>query len=820
MIYLNMAYNSKKIEKKWQQKWQEQAADKVSENKKIPKEKRRYILDMFPYPSGAGLHVGHPEGYTATDIYSRYLRMKGFTVLHPMGWDAFGLPAENYAIKKGAHPKESTLNNIKNFKRQIKSLGFSYDWSREIATCDPDYYKWTQWFFLLLYKNNLAYQAKAPVNWCKSCKTVLAREQVIEGKCERCGNQVIQKKLKQWFFKITNYADRLLSDLDKIDWPEPIKLMQKNWIGKSNGALIKFKITDQDQFLEIFTTRADTVFGATYMVLAPEHQLVTDLKSKIKNYQEIKKYLQKSKQKSELERTDLAKEKIGIELKGVKAINPATGEKIPIWVADYVLTSYGTGAIMAVPAHDKRDFEFAKKYNLPIKFVIKPQSKSSFDQKSAYTGAGILMNSQSKKKDNVKISFNGISSKLAQKKIVDWLSEKNLARKSVQYKLRDWLISRQRYWGAPIPIIYCPKCGKVPVPEKNLPVKLPADVDFKPHGKSPLEESKSFHNIKCPKCGVSAKRESDTMDTFVCSSWYQYRYTDSKNDKEFASKEKIEYWMPVDVYVGGAEHAVMHLLYARFICKVLYDKDYINFQEPFKKLINQGLIMAEDGRKMSKSLGNVVNPDKVVAEYGADTLRMYEMFLGPLEASKPWSTQSIKGIRRFLEKVYDLAVKENFNHHSKIEKKFQQLLHQTIKKVSNDIEDFKFNTAISQLMILVNAMQKQKQVSISNFKSFLKLLAPFAPHLAEELWEKIGQKNSVLAQEWPVYNQSLVRQEKITIPVQINGKVRDEIEITKDLSKKAILELAKSRKKVIKQIKDKKIKKEIYIPGRIVSFVV
>ncbi|MBU2576036.1 leucine--tRNA ligase, partial [Patescibacteria group bacterium] len=625
-------YNHKTIEKKWQKRYEDERIFEVSD--KVNQDKKKYILDMFPYPSGEGLHVGHPEGYTATDIYSRYLRMNGFDVLHPIGWDSFGLPAENYAIKKNMHPKESMKKNIETFTRQLKSFGFSYDWSREISTCDPEYYKWTQSLFLQLYKAGLAYKKEAPVNWCESCKTVLANEQVINGKCERCDNEVIQKDLEQWFFKITQYAERLLKNLDGLDWPEPIKSMQRNWIGRSEGAMIKFKVViaseataergnlivdkislynDQNPSddkiaavagtlprndISVFTTRPDTLFGATYMVLAPEHKFVNEMCGQIENWDEVEKYKKQALSKSALERTDLSKEKTGVELKGARAINPANNEEILIWIADYVLSSYGTGAIMAVPAHDERDFTFAKKFGLEIREVIKT------DQELPSVARGKMVNSG---------EFDGMDSEEAKKKITDKVG----GEMTVQYKLRDWLISRQRYWGAPIPIIYCDKCGEQPVPEKDLPVELSDDVDFQPKGESPLAQSKSFQNVKCPKCGAQAKRESDTMDTFVDSSWYFLRYTDPKNEKEFAAKKKIKTWLPVDTYVGGAEHAVLHLMYARFFCMALHDIGILDFEEPFACLRNQGLIMGPDGQKMSKSKGNVINPDEVVGKLGA-----------------------------------------------------------------------------------------------------------------------------------------------------------------------------------------------------------
>ncbi len=927
-------YDHKSIEQKWQKQWEKGHLHEADEDARIPKEKRRYVLDMFPYPSAAGLHVGHPEGYTATDIYSRYLRMRGFHVLHPMGWDAFGLPAENYAIKERVHPRESTWKNIDTFRRQIRRIGFSYDWSREINTAEPEYYRWTQWFFLFLYKRGLAYRKKAPVNWCASCQTVLAREQVVDGGCERCRNEVVQKELEQWFFKITEYADRLLSDLAKIDWPEPIKLMQRNWIGKSDGAVIKFKVKSEklkiDEYIEVFTTRPDTIFGATYLVVAPEHRIITNYELRITNYGKAEEYIQKAKKKTELQRTDLAKEKTGVELQGVRAIHPVTGEEISIWIADYVLVSYGTGAIMGVPAHDSRDFEFASEYGLPIRRVIAqkikdPGNSGSFsgssdavvltyhwhdknsitqplryvkrqdsvapapgfapgdpimpvisqhyaadqnatpnrvyqtsrgDVKEAYTGEGTLVNSG---------EFSGMRSDEARGKIVSWLEERGSAHISVQYKLRDWLISRQRYWGAPIPIIYCPSCGEVPVPEKDLPVLLPNDVDFRPTGESPLTRSESFHNVSCPKCGKTARRESDTMDTFVCSSWYLYRYTDPRNDCEFASKEKMAYWLPVDLYVGGAEHAVMHLLYARFLAKTLYDAEYIFFDEPFAKLINQGLIIGEDGQKMSKSRGNVINPDDVVAEYGADCLRMYEMFMGPFEDAKPWSTRGIMGIRRFLEKVWtfiasmtddqqdvqelslrgakrrsnlvfkpredcfaSLAMTKTAFSDSLSNPKSQtleHLLHKTIKKVTEDIESFKFNTAISQMMIFVNEFQKQKgdldTVRYKLFASnFLFLLAPFAPHIAEELWSRMGYTDSIFKSAWPSYDEMILIEETITVVVEVNGKVRGQIGVPRDASETYVISAARENEKVAKFLAGKKVKREVYVKGRVVNFVV
>ncbi len=809
-------YNPKAIEEKWQKYWLENKTFKTIDDSK---KKKFYCLDMFPYPSGAGLHVGHPEGYTATDIYSRYLRANNYNVLHPMGWDAFGLPAENYAIKQGVHPQETTQKNIANFKRQIQMLGFSYDWDREINTSDPDYYKWTQWLFLQLFKKGLAYQKMAPVNWCNSCQTVLAREQVVDGKCERCKNPVVQKELKQWFFKITDYADKLLDGLKDLDWPENIKLMQTNWISKSEGALIKFPIFNfqfsnksqitnfkkSKQFLEVFTTRPDTLFGATYMVIAPEHKLIADNCKLITNYSEIKKYVARASHKSELERTDLAKDKTGVEIKGIKAINPANGKELPIFVADYVLSSYGTGAIMAVPAHDERDNEFAKKYNLPIIEVVSGDKNNSSD---LYVGNGILINSG---------KFDGMDSKKAKVEITKFVKGKL----TTNYRLRDWLVSRQRYWGAPIPIIHCKKCGAVAISEEDLPAILPQDVDFRPTGESPLARSVSFNkNVICPKCGSKAEREPDTMDTFVCSSWYYLAYTlgiknlklKIKNFGNKQFKKLLNQWMPVDLYIGGAEHAVMHLLYARFICKFLFDSGYIQTNEPFKKLRNQGMILASDGRKMSKSLGNVINPDDVVEEFGADSFRLYEMFMGPLEDSKNWDTKNITGVRRFLENVWKFAQLLDF-------KGDETLLQKTINKVTDDIKNLRFNTAISAMMVYVNsAISGKTQINKEAKEKFIKILSPFAPHIAEEIWQNLGNTESISKSDWPKLEK--VVESKKTITIQINGKVRNNIEVDADITQKEIEKLTLSNDIVKKWLDNKTPKKIIYIPGKIVSIVV
>jgi len=697
-------YNHKTIEQKWQEFWDKDKTYKCTEDNKVIKEKRFYCLDMFPYPSGAGLHVGHPEGYTASDILSRYKRMQGFNVLHPMGWDAFGLPAENYAIKTGTQPKVSTQKNIETFKRQIKSIGFSYDWSREIDTTDPDYFKWTQWIFLKLFEKGLAYEAVVPINWCPSCKTGLSNEEVADGKCDRCGTAVTRKDLKQWMLKITAYADRLLDGLDKLDWPESIKLQQKNWIGKSIGAEVDFKIDGFKESLRVFTTRPDTLFGATYMVLAPEHPLVLEITAD-DNTNEVTEYIEKSRQKSDLEREHLIKSKTGV-FTGAYAINPVNDRKIPIWISDYVLLTYGTGAIMAVPAHDERDFEFATKFGLKITQVVSKDGKS-IELTEAYVEDGIAVNSG---------PYNGLTTAEFKEKITKELEIKGQGKKTINYKLRDWVFSRQRYWGEPIPVVHCPKCGVVAVPESELPLKLPEVKKYEPTGtgESPLAGIKDWVNTKCPKCKGPAKRETNTMPQWAGSNWYFLRYLDPKNGKALADKEKIKYWMPVDHYIGGAEHAVLHLLYSRFWYKFLFDIGIVPTDEPFQKLTNQGLILAEDGQKMSKSLGNVINPDDVIGEHGADAFRMFEMFMGPLEMVKPWSTQGILGISRFLEKVWRLYDKGQGISDKGLgagDKGLETLLHKTIKKVGEDIENLRFNTAISAMMILVNEAGSKSPVS-------------------------------------------------------------------------------------------------------------
>lgn len=795
-------YPFKQIEKKWQAVWAKKKF-KPWRAEDFAKKPKKYVLDMFPYPSGGGLHVGHVEGYTASDIISRYYRMRGFNVLHPMGWDAFGLPAENYAIKTKTHPADVVRRNVSRFKIQLQSLGFSYDWAREINTTDPGYYKWTQWIFLQLFKKGLAYEAESAVNWCPSCKTVLANEEVVDGNCERCGHEAEQKFLKQWMLKITAYADRLLEDLDGLNWPERVKEMQRNWIGRSEGAEIKFPLSNAASLeIKIFTTRPDTIFGATYMVLAPEHPLVKNIEFRIKNLGEVRKYLKRAAGKSERKR---AEGKTGIELRGIKAVNPANGKEIPVWIADYVLAGYGTGAIMAVPAHDARDFEFAQKFGLPFVQVIKaisPISPISPIGPIPYLGEGEMMNSG---------QFNGLNSVEAKDKIVASLG----AEKKIQYKLRDWVFSRQRYWGEPIPIIKCEKCGNVAVAEKDLPVKLPAVKNYKPTGEaeSPLASVKNWVKIKCPVCKGDAKRETNTMPQWAGSNWYYLRYLDPDNKKEFVSSKKEHYWMPVDLYIGGVEHAVLHLLYARFWHKFLYDLGLVSTKEPFQRLVNQGLILGPDGQKMSKSRGNVINPDELVKKFGADSLRLYEMFMGPFEDVKPWDVKGIVGMFRFLSRVYNLKSKES------PESQIQRLLHQTIKKVTEDIEGFKFNTAISALMILVNELEKQPSLVIGHWSLVIKLLFPFVPHLSQELWESAGQKTLLDEESWPEWDKKLVVAQTFQLVIQVNGKVRDRVEAQMNISEAEAKELAFSQPRVKAIFGSSAPKKIIYVPNRLINLV-
>lgn len=791
-------------EKKWQDKWLNTKIDQAVDFSDKPK---KYVLDMFPYPSGVGLHVGHPEGYTATDIYSRYWRMKGFNVLHPMGWDAFGLPAENYAIKTGTHPRITTEANIATFKRQIQALGFSYDWDREIDTTDPKYYKWTQWIFLQLFKKGLAYEATVPINFCPSCLTGLANEEVKDGKCDRCGTVVERKNLRQWMLKITAYADRLLEGVDKLDWSESIKSLQRNWIGRSEGASVEFGIKDSELKIEVYTTRPDTLFGATYCVLAPEHQLVKDLESKIENLDEVNGYIAKAKNKSDLERTELNKDKTGVELKGVKAINPVNNVEIPIWISDYVLATYGTGAIMAVPAHDERDFEFAKKFDLPIIEVISGGDIT----KEAYTDIdnGEMVNSE---------FLNGLVPAEAIGKMIAWLEEKGVGHKAINYKLRDWVFSRQRYWGEPIPLVHCEKCGIVPLDEKDLPLTLPEVEKYEPTGtgESPLATIDEWVNTTCPKCGGPAKRETNTMPQWAGSSWYWLRYIDPHNDAAIADTEKMKYWLPVDLYLGGAEHAVLHLLYARFWNMVLFDIGVVPQEEPFVKLVNQGMILAEDGSKMSKSVGKAINPDSVIKEYGADTLRMYEMFMGPLEDMKPWNTKNILGVNRFLNKVWELGQQSSGDAENE---EVEVLLHKTIKKIGEDIETMGYNTAISAMMVLVNKIQEVKTVSQKQWEKFLIILSPFAPHLAEELWEKLGHADSIFKEKWPEYDSSKVVDAEMEMPVQVNGKIRAKLKLPTGVSEDEAKAAALSDEQVKKYLTGEP-KKVIFVAGKLISIVI
>ena len=829
------------IEKKWQKYWQEHDTFHVTEDPSYPRDRRLYVLDMFPYPSGAGLHVGHPEGYTATDIYSRFYRMRGYNVLHPMGFDSFGLPAENYAIKTGTHPRETTRKNIANFTRQIKSLGMCYDWDREISTCEEDYYHWTQWIFLQLFKKGLAYEAHTPINWCPSCKTGLANEEVKEGMCERCGTPVERRNIRQWMLKITAYADELLKGLDELDWPESVKLMQRNWIGRSEGAAVFFALEGLDEKLEVYTTRCDTLFGATYMVIAPEHPLVSKLTTP-EQKEAVEAYIKAASHKSDLDRTDLAKEKTGV-FSGSYAINPVNGKRIPIWIADYVLISYGTGAIMAVPAHDTRDWEFAKKFDLPIIEVLK--SKVDVNEQ-AWTEDGVHVNSG---------FLDGLNKADAIARMLTFLEEHGCGHKAVNYKLRDWVFSRQRYWGEPIPLVHCDHCGVVPVPEDQLPLRLPEVSKYEPSGtgESPLANIDSWVNTTCPVCGRPAKRETNTMPQWAGSCWYYLRYIDPKNDKAFVDRAKEEYWMPVDLYIGGAEHAVLHLLYARFWHHVLYDLGLVSTKEPFHKLVNQGMITSfaykkangviiatdkveevsagkfiekDTGEaveqivtKMSKSLKNVINPDAVIRDYGADTMRVYEMFMGPLTMSKPWSTQGTIGVYRFLDRIWRIATEKKIEDIA-IPAELEKLLHKTVKKVTNDTATLNFNTAISQMMVLVNEMNKLEVVPKKVLETLSLLLSPYTPHLAEELWSMLGHEPSVANEKWPEYDEALCAEDTIEMVVQVNGKLRARIPMPTTASKDEMLAEAKRNAKIVPYLEGKSLVKEIVVPGKLVNLVV
>ncbi len=808
------SYNPQEIEKKWQQKW---AEDRLYEVGEESTKQKWYALTMFPYTSG-DLHIGHWYAMAPSDVRARFKRMQGFNVLHPMGFDAFGLPAENAAIQRGIHPHKWTMQNIDNMRRQLKSIGAIYDWSREVITCQPEYYKWTQWFFLKLHENDLAYRGKAPVNWCPRCQTVLANEQVFSnGDCERCGAMVVRRDLEQWFFRITRYADELMQH-EGIDWPERIKLMQCNWVGRSAGTDISFALDHpavEDKEIRVFTTRPDTIFGVTFMVLAPEHPLVASLTSPDKNA-EVEEYIAKSRRLTEIERLSTEKEKDGVFI-GAYVINRLNGEKVPIWIADYVLLGYGTGAVMGVPAHDERDFAFAKKYNLPIPVVIASPQWQGEELEEAYTEDGTMVNSG---------QFDGLSVDEGFEAVSDFLKEKGWGGKSVRYKLRDWLISRQRYWGAPIPIIYCDRCGAVPVPEKDLPVLLPEDAEFKPTGESPLKYNAQFVNTTCPSCDGAAKRETDTMDTFMCSSWYFLRYASpNTNDAPF-DDEKVKYWLPVDIYTGGAEHAVMHLFYARFFIKAIRDMGLVDFDEPFIHLFNQGIIIAKK-QKMSKSKGNVVNPDAYVSELGADAVRAYLMFVAPWEMGGEWNDSGISGISRWLNRLWKLVLDEYDTKNRNDNSQLKRITHQTIRKVTHDLEKLRFNTMISALMEFTNFLTRVKEAgSVSRedwqqaIETLLILLAPTAPHLTEELWQRIGNEYSIHDQRWPVWDEELAKEEEITLVVQINGKMRDKLPVPASISEDEARNLVLARQKVKSYIENKQIAKLIYVPKRLINLVV
>jgi len=884
-------YPFETIEPKWQKYWEENKTFKVNEDPSVPKGKRRYVLDMFPYPSGAGLHVGHPEGYTATDIYCRYLRMNGYNVLHPMGYDAFGLPAENYAIKTGTHPKMSTMANIDHFTQQIKALGFSYDWDRCVITCESDYYKWTQWIFLQLYKKGLAYETDAPINWCPGCKTGLANEEVKDGKCERCGSTVTRKTIRQWVLRITAYADRLLTDLDELDWPESVKLMQRNWIGRSTGGEVNFTVTDSngkatDDRLTVYTTRPDTLFGATYMVISPEHPRVDRLTTP-EQKAAVAEYVESAAKKSDLERTDLAKTKTGI-FTGSYAIDPVNGRSIPIWISDYVLISYGTGAIMAVPAHDERDWDFAVKFSLPvIKVVASKEEIASLAGGDEKAGLEMLKTAAADPAAYEKLaasrpdvfavagsctpadgytinsgSFTGLPTKQTIRDIVSWLTEQGIGREAVNYKLRDWVFSRQRYWGEPIPLVHCKSCGTVPLDEKDLPLKLPNVKTYQPTGtgESPLAGIDEWVNCTCPKCGGPAKRETNTMPQWAGSCWYYLRYLDPKNTDTFCSKENEQYWMPVDLYVGGAEHAVLHLLYARFWHKVLYDLGVVHTKEPFHRLVNQGMItsfayqranktlvpvdeveekspgvyvekatgetLEQVVAKMSKSLKNVVNPDEEIKKYGADSVRMYEMFMGPLTMSKPWNTQGIIGVNRFLEKVWSVGEKPVTDTDirgtiaDKTLASARKTYAQTVKKVTADTDSLSFNTAVSQMMIFINEVSKLDAIPREMWEGFVKMLACYAPHLGEELWQKLGHSGTVTYEAWPVFSEEFCREDTRTIAVMVNGKLRATFETAAGTPGGVLEQTAKEQPDAKKFIDGKEIVKIVVVPDKLVNVVV
>lgn len=799
-------YNPRAIEEKWQKIWAEE--DIYRAENKSDKEKY-YILVEFPYPSADGLHVGHARPYTALDIVARKKRYEGYNVLFPMGWDAFGLPTENFAIKNKIHPKIVTENNVKNFKRQLQDIGFSFDWSREINTTDPEYYKWTQWLFLKFYEKGLAYKKEMPINWCTSCKIGLANEEVVNGACERCGGEVVHKVKNQWMLKITEYADRLIDDLDDLDFLNAVSTQQKNWIGRSYGMDVDFNIAHTDEKLKIFTTRPDTLFGATYMVISPEHPILESHRSDIKNIGDIDSYRKEAAKKSDFERTELVKEKTGVRIDGLSAINPATGKEIPIFVSDYVLMTYGTGAIMAVPGHDQRDWEFASKFDLPIVEVVKGGDVS----KEAFTDTedGIVVNSDFLDGMNVKDAFE---------KMASWLEEQGLGQRKTNFKLRDWVFSRQRYWGEPIPLVHCDKCGWVPVPEEELPIKLPDVENYQPTdtGESPLADIDDWVNTTCPKCGGHAKRETDTMPNWAGSSWYFLRYCDPKNSEEFASREVLDYWMPVDWYNGGMEHTTLHLLYSRFWHKFFYDLGLVGSHEPFNKRTAHGMILGEGHVKMSKSLGNVINPSVIVDEFGADTLRTYEMFVGDFEKSAEWSTNGVKGCRRFLERVW--KIQEKVVDGDKFTPELEVSIHKTIKKVSSDFDTLKFNTGIAALMELLNEFSKLDSITKADMKVYLQLLNPVAPHITEELWDTLGLGGKLYNQPWPIYDEAKTVEDTVDMPIQVNGKVRATAKVSRQVTKEELNVIANSDENVSKHLEGKTIVKEIFIPGRIYNIVV
>ena len=798
-------YNFKEVESKWQKKWYDEGTFNAKNDYK--NKKKWYGLIEFPYPSAEGLHVGHPRSYTAIDILARKRRMQGYNVLFPIGFDAFGLPAENYAIKNHVHPKVKTQSNVENFTKQLKSLGFSFDWSREINTTDPNYYKWTQWIFIQLFKHGLAYKTTMPINFCTGCKVGLANEEVVNGVCERCGSQVVQKEKSEWMLKITEYAQRLIDDLADVDFLEKIKTQEINWIGRSEGAEAEFKIAGTEDTLKVYTTRPDTMFGATYMVIAPEHKLIEKYKDRISNMDEVEEYKKQASLKSDFERSEINKDKTGVEIKGLKAINPANGKEIPIWISDYVLSSYGTGAIMAVPAHDERDYEFATKFGLDIIPVL----EGGNIEEEAFTGDGLHINSD---------FLNGLNKEDAINKMNNWLEENSLGHKKVNYKLRDWVFSRQRYWGEPIPMVYCEHCGWQPIPEEQLPLTLPDMEDYEPgeNGESPLAKMTDWINTTCPKCGGHAKRETDTMPQWAGSSWYYLRYTDPHNDKELASKEALEYWTPVNWYNGGMEHVTLHLLYSRFWHKFLYDIGVVPTKEPYMKRTAHGMILGDNGEKMSKSKGNVINPDDIVRDFGADTLRVYEMFMGPFDQSAAWSMDSIRGCSKFLDRVWNL---QNMLVEGDVySEEADKMMNKAIKKITNDIEEMKYNTCISTLMTMMNEFTKLKKINKAEYRTFIQLLNPFAPHITEELNKIAGFEDELAYAEWPRYDEEKTIEDTINLPIQVNGKLRANIDIQKDEPQESVKEKVYQEEKVKKYTDGKEIVKEIYVPNRIYNIVV